>query len=298
MKVRLLVCVSAIVLGLIPVIMTCEARTKPPATPLPVPKATRLVLPNEFFAFDNGINRGRLTIEQQAKTLKELGYSGIGYSGTGDMPKKVKAFKDQGIKVFSTYVWCRPGAKVPYDPKLIDVMKAFEGTGAMLWLTVHGKTDDEKTVATLQELADKAAKHGVKIALYPHYGFYIATTQQAIRVVKKVKRKNVGVSINLCHELKAGSEPKLPEIIKAAAPYLFMVSINGADHKGGWDKLIRPLGDGEFDVLGFLKQIEAIGYRGPIGLQCYAVKGDQKKNLARSLAAWKTYRKKIASEEK
>jgi len=291
MKAKRLLRGAVMVLGLFTVMLVCQAKS--------VKAPVKAGLTNPFFAFDNGINRGRLTIDQQAKTLKELGYAGIGYSGVGDLPKKVKAFKDQGIKVFSTYVWCSPGNKKrPYDPKLIEAMKQLEGTGVVLWLTVQGKTDDEKATAVVRELAEAAAKHGVKIALYPHFGFYIATTTQAIRLVKKVDRKNVGVSINLCHELKAGSEPKLPEIIKAAAPHLFMVSINGADHKGGWDKLIRPLGDGEFDVLGFLKTLNAAGYAGPIGLQCYAVKGDQKKNLARSMATWKEYQKKIASKEK
>jgi sugar phosphate isomerase/epimerase len=283
-------CGVAMLLGLFTVVLICYAKSaKAPA---------KAGLTNPFFAFDNGINRGRPTIAQQAETLKELGYAGIGYSGVHDLPKKVKAFKDKGIRVFSTYVWCRPGAEKPYDPKLIDAMKQLEGTGVVLWLTVQGKTDDEKAAAVVRELADAAAKHGLKIAIYPHLGFYIATTNQAIRLVKKVARKNVGVSINLCHELKAGSEPKLPEIIKAAMPHLFMVSINGADHKGGWDKLIRPLGQGEFDVLGFLRTLNQAGYKGPIGLQCYAVKGDQKKNLARSMAAWKTYQSKITSKEK
>ena len=297
MNVNRLLPYAALASLLFAVLLVCEAKSvKAPTTP---PRAVKGRLSNPFFAFDNGINRGRLTIDQQAQTLKELGYAGIGYSGVRDLPKKIKAFKDKGLKVFSTYVWCSPGNKKrPYDPKLIDAMKQLEGTGVVLWLTVNGKTDDEKAAAVVRELADAAAKHGVKIALYPHFGFYIATTTQAIRLVKKVDRKNVGVSINLCHELKAGSEPKLPEIIKAAMPHLFMVSINGADHKGGWDKLIRPLGDGEFDVPGFLKTLNAEGYSGPIGLQCYAVKGDQKKNLERSMAAWKIYQKKIASKEK
>ncbi|MDP6633306.1 MAG: sugar phosphate isomerase/epimerase family protein [Phycisphaerae bacterium] len=297
MNAKRLLCGAAMVLGLLTVMLVCDART-PRKTPTTQPAAMKGGLTNEFFAFDNGINRGRLTIQQQAKTLKELGYAGIGYSGVRDLPKKVKAFKDLGLKVFSTYVWCNPAREVPYDPKLIDAMKQLEGTGVVLWLTVQGKTDDEKASAVIRTLADAAAKHGLRIAIYPHLGFYIATTNQALRLVKKVDRKNVGVSINLCHELKAGSEPKLPEIIKAAAPHLFMVSINGADHKGGWDKLIRPLGDGEFDVLGFLKTLNVSGYRGPVGLQCYAVKGDQKENLKRSLATWKTYQDKIASKEK
>ena len=292
---RLLLCTTPMLL-LFAVLLVCEAEpAKAPAKP---PAAAKGELTNPFFAFDNGLNRPRMTPDQQARTLKKLGYAGIGYSGTGDLPKRIKAFKDCGLKVFNLYVWCNPTRKVPYDPKLIEAMKQLEGTGGMLWLTVSGKTDDEKAAKVIRELADAAAKHGVKIALYPHVGNYIATTTQAIRMVKKIDRKNVGVTINLCHELKAGSEAKLPEIIKAAAPYLFLVSINGADHKGGWDKLIRPLGDGEFDVLGFLKNLKAEGYSGPIGLQCYAVKGDQVKNLERSMATWKTYQKKIASKEK
>ncbi|MBC8372428.1 MAG: hypothetical protein H8E53_02450, partial [Planctomycetes bacterium] len=174
MNVKRLMCGSAMVLGLFTVMLVCQAK--------PVKAPVKAGLTNEFFAFDNGINRGKLTIEQQAKTLKELGYAGIGYSGVRDLPKKVKAFKDKGIKVFSTYVGCRPGVKTPYDPKLIDAMKQLEGTGVVLWLTVQGKTDDEKATAVVRELADAAAKHGVKIALYPHFGFYIATTTQAIRL--------------------------------------------------------------------------------------------------------------------
>ncbi|MCP4378585.1 MAG: sugar phosphate isomerase/epimerase, partial [bacterium] len=245
-------------------------------------------------------NRGRLTPEQQARTLKKLGYAGIGYTGVRDLPGKIKAFKDKGLKVFSLYVGCKPSGKIPYDPKLIDAMKQLEGTGVMLWLTVAGKTDDEKAVAVavVRELADAASRHGVKIALYPHLGLHAATTTEALRLVKKIDRKNVGVSMNLCHELKAGNGDKLPGIIKAAMPHLFLVSINGADHTGGWDKLIRPLGDGKFDVQGFLETLNRAGYTGPIGLQCYAVKGDQLKNLERSMTAWKIYQKKIADQKK
>jgi len=292
MNAKRLMCGSAMLLGLFAVLVICQAET-----PTKTPDA-KVGLTNEFFAFSNGLNRGRPTPDQQAKTLKELGYAGIGYSGTKDLAARIKAFKDQGLKVFNIYVWCNPTRDDPYDPKLIDAIKQFEGTDSMLWLTVSGKTDDEKAAVVIRKLADAAAKRGVKIAIYPHHGFYIATAEQAIRLVKKIDRKNVGMTINLCHELRAGNGPKLPKIIKASAPHLFLVSINGADHKGGWDKLIRPLGDGEFDVLSFLKQVCSIGYRGPIGLQCYAVKGDQKKNLARSMATWKEYQKKIAGKEK
>ena len=32
-------------------------------------------------------------------------------------------------------------------------------------------------------------------------------------------------------------------------PHLFVVSINGADHEGDWDRLIQTLDRGEYDVL-------------------------------------------------
>ena len=33
--------------------------------------------------------------------------------------------------------------------------------------------------------------------------------------------------------------------------------------------------------------LDTAGYRGPVGLQCFSVKGDTRENLQRSFAAWK-----------
>lgn len=241
---------------------------------------------NLFFAFDNGVGRGQWSIAQQADLLKELGYAGIGYTGTNDLPERLRLFKSQGLRVFSLYVPCTPDREEAYSPQLVEAMKQLEGTNAMLWLTVSGKTTDRQTVRVLQELADAARPHGVKIALYPHFGLYVATTEDALRLAKLADRQNLGVSINLCHELRSGNGAKLSEIVKAAAPHLFLVSINGADNEGGWDKLIQTLDRGAFDLRPFLKQLKTVGYTGPVGLQCYNVKGDIRENLKRSMKAW------------
>jgi sugar phosphate isomerase/epimerase len=156
----------------------------------------------------------------------------------------------------------------------------------MLWLTVQGKGTDDEAVRVIREIADAADKHGVKVALYPHHGFYVATARDAVRIIEKLDRTNVGATINLCHELRAGNRLELDDIVREAAPHLYFASINGADHEGGWDKLIQVLGEGQFNVSGFLKQLKAVGYSGPIGLQCYNVKGDQRENLKSSMAAW------------
>ena len=43
---------------------------------------------------------------------------------------------------------------------------------------------------------------------------------------------------------------------------------------------------GSFDIAAFLKTLHELGYKGPIGLQCYGIGGDAHDHLARSMAAW------------
>ena len=73
-------------------------------------------------------------------------------------------------------------------------------------------------------------------------------------------------------------------------PRLWAVSINGADlqdDKPGWDHYIQPLDKGSFDVGALLTTLKELGYKGPIGLQCYGIGGDAREHLARSMAAWR-----------
>lgn len=252
-------------------------------------------LSNPFFAFDNGL-RG---VEAPEEVLKELGYDGMGASGLRVSPL-VKRYQDAGLKVFSTYIGCQFDKTPPYDPYLKEAVKELKGTDVVLWLTVRGGQrgqHDEKAVEIVREIADLAKASNLRVALYPHTGFYVATTADALRVVKKVDRKNVGATINLCHELMTDQGPKLDATIKEAMPHLFLVSINGADVKQpgySWDRLIQPLGQGDFDVCGLLKKLKAAGYRGPIGQQCYAVKGDPVENLKKSIKAWNEYSARLS----
>jgi sugar phosphate isomerase/epimerase len=255
-------------------------------------------LTNPFFAFDNGLHG----IQDPPKALKELGYAGMGASGL-NVAGLAKQYEAAGLKVLSTYVGCHLDKTPTFDPKFDDAVRDLKGTGVILWLTVlggkHGQ-EDERAAAVVRDIADRAARGGLRIALYPHTGFYVATTADALRVAKKVDRKNVGVTINLCHELMTDQGDKLDATIGEVMPHLFLVSINGADRKEpgySWDRLIQPLGRGNFDVYALLKKLKAAGYRGPIGLQCYAVKGDAAENLKQSIKAWKEYSARMAAEE-
>jgi sugar phosphate isomerase/epimerase len=94
---------------------------------------------------------------------------------------------------------------------------------------------------------------------------------------------------NLCHWLRVNKNRDYRAILKQAMPRLWAVSVNGADaydEKPGWDHYIQPLDKGSFDVGAFLDTLLELGYRGPIGLQCYGIGGDAHEHLARSMAAW------------
>ena len=71
---------------------------------------------------------------------------------------------------------------------------------------------------------------------------------------------------------------------------MFVATINGADShppKPEMARLIQPLDKGSYDVGIVLKELSAVGFKGPIGLQCYNIKGDPNTLLTGSMSAWR-----------
>lgn len=255
-----------------------------------------------FFAFQNGLS---LPPAEVAATLKDLGYDGLSTSGY-DVAPWVKELQARGLTLYNTYLTptfdAATNALAEPLRKLIDDL---QGTGAALWIapqqvtregTAFAKSSpegDEVALARLREIADYAEPRGVKIALYPHTWFWLERVEDAVRLANKLDRPGVGATFNLCHWLKVeGDRDPLPAI-EAALPRLLFVSLNGAD--GGdtqrldWDRLIQTLDRGSYDVGSFVRRLRGLGYRGPVGLQCYNLKGDQRDNLRRSIAAWRRF---------
>ncbi len=276
-------------------VLLCSVLLVTAATTLRAAEETPVTWP--FFAFDNGVGRGEWEAKKQAEVLAKLGYQGIGYTGVKGIPAMLKALHGRELKMFSTYIQLNLKEGVaPYDPQLLEAIKQLKGEGTALWVHIHGEatrsaTQDQRAVKLIRELADMAKAAGLPVVLYPHTGFYVATTEDAVRVVKLVNRKNVGASFNLCHFLKQNDASSMERILRESMPYLMLVSINGADagdtRKMGWDRLIQTLNDGTFDVSRVLKALRRGGYQGPVGLQCYAIKGDTRENLSMSIDAWR-----------
>ncbi len=118
-------------------------------------------------------------------------------------------------------------------------------------------------------------------------------------MAEKADRPNAGIMFNLCHWMKTGEEPELRPLLEKALPRLAAVSLSGSDAvaevKSGKGKWIQPLDSGTYDLYGFLKLLKDLGYKGPVGLQCYGIGGDARDHLARSMAAWRKLNERLAA---
>jgi sugar phosphate isomerase/epimerase len=90
---------------------------------------------------------------------------------------------------------------------------------------------------------------------------------------------------NLCHWFRVSKDRDYESRLKQALPRLMAVSINGADEwdtESGWGKYIQPLGRGTFDVAKFMRTLRELGFKGPVGLQCYGIEGDAASTCGRA----------------
>ena len=248
-------------------------------------------VPNPFFAFDNGLD-GK-DWNAHAATLKEIGFDGIQYGGFWVYKERSAAMKKQGLKIFALYADVDFNAKDPIPKLYYGSLAQIGKEGTMVWMPVRGNVKDEKAVKLMQAYCDAAKENNVKIALYPHAGFSIASAMDALQFIKRVDRPNLGLTINLAHELLAGNGNNLDAILEATKDHIFLVSINGADNTKNWGRVFQTLDKGNFNQLTFLQKLKSIRYKGPIGLQCYNIKGDKKENLAKSMAAWQKLQQQL-----
>jgi len=254
-------------------------------------------LPNPFFAMDTGTQDAtHKTPAEQVALVKEVGIAGVGpiYHNAAELQQWLAALDQNQLRMFALYLPLRLDDVPASLASVKEAAAALRGRDTLLWLYVTGKrdvpldTDDEAVaVQALREISDYAKNAGLRVALYPHTGFVVQSVEDAVRLAEKVHRKNVGVTFNLCHWLMVDGKD-LAASLKAAQPYLFCVTINGADAGGrSWKELIQPLDRGTYDVSQVLRLLRKMKYTGPIGLQHYGIGGDARENLEHSMEGWK-----------
>ncbi len=245
--------------------------------------------------------------EEQAVVLKELGYTGVGHIWLDKLPERIASLDRAGLKLYQVTITVNiaPG-KEPYDKRLKEYLPLVKGRGVQFLLLINGlkpsdPAGDGRATEVVRELAELGKPYGADMLLYPHTAFWLEQIEDCVRLAGKVDRPNVGVMFNLCHWLRVSKDRDYQSRLKWAMPYLRAVSVNGADEQDpgkGWDRYIQPLGRGSFDTCEFLGALSRLGYKGPVGLQCYGITGDVRDHLEESLKAWKACMNRLDSEAK
>jgi sugar phosphate isomerase/epimerase len=258
---------------------------------------------NPFFAMGTGIvDKNHTTPEAQAKMLKELGYAGCSVDAGEGVSDMLQALDNQNLKLFALYAGIQlKEGKTTYEEQLQDNIKLLKDRKTIIWLYVAGTRPDEPAletdspvVAAIREIAALAQQSGLKVALYPHSGFYMDRMTDAVRLVKESSMDNVGVTFNLCHWLKVEGDGNLEAVLETAMPYLYLVTVNGADSDGeDWKTLIQTLDSGTFNIDGLLWALRVRNFSAPIGLQHYGIEGDAAQNLEKSMNGWNILCEKI-----
>jgi sugar phosphate isomerase/epimerase len=246
-------------------------------------------LPNSVFAYEFG----DISPEQQAGFARDYGFEGTVFDHALQIPERLRALDDAHLQLF--FLWLTVDishGQIKYEPGMEAAIEALQGRGTVVWVAIQGDDTgggaEERTIQAVDRISDLASRSNLRVALYPHYGFYLARFRDVVRVAERARRSNVGVTFNLCHELRSGFDPEFPQLLDKAIPRLYGVTINGADRQGrDWSTLIQPLGRGDYDVAELVRTMAKAGYRGPFGIQCYGLKGDPGVYLKQSMAAWR-----------
>jgi sugar phosphate isomerase/epimerase len=270
-------------------------------------------LDNTFYAFNNSVRMPNAPkgMEAQAEMIKKMGFNGLSGHTSEDYFLRRVALDKAGLKMPEIYwgIDMDSIGQISYKQGLKELMKDSKDrdlVAALFFNVKYFMKDKEKgdplLAKAIGELADYAVAYGVKIAIYPHAGNYCETSDHSVRLARMVNRPNVGAIFNTCHLLKVEGEAGWEEKLLKALPYLYMISVNGADTGNttemNWDRLIRPLGEGSFDTYKLVKLAKDNGYKGLFGLQCYNIQQDFEVALSKSIQTWKSYQKRYKTESR
>jgi sugar phosphate isomerase/epimerase len=239
-------------------------------------------------------------LDQQHELLVRLGYDGMKHLGLKNLAARVASAEQHKLRVVMVYWSVNVSAKQPVPSDLAQTLECLRGKGTILSLNLEGgkpsdATLDAKAREVIREILKITEPLGVRVVLYPHYRSLVETVADCVRVAQPFPVEQVGVVFNLCHWGAVESKTTdLKTVLKLARPRLAAVITNGMDkpeemRKSQADmfkRWIQPLDSGSFDQRQLFAELNALGWRGPVGVQCFGIRGDAQVFLTRSIKKW------------
>lgn len=135
-----------------------------------------------------------------------------------------------------------------------------------------GVDDDALAAEQLHTLADRASEHGVRLAYEAVPWGRVSTHDHAWRIIESVAQPNIGLCLDSFHVLARDNDPTSISQIPASRIIHVQLAdapkLNLDDRAGSLHHRMFP-GQGALDVVGFVRQLVAQGYTGPMALEVF-----------------------------
>jgi 4-hydroxyphenylpyruvate dioxygenase len=134
-------------------------------------------------------------------------------------------------------------------------------------------SDDEIAASQLYQLAERAARRGLRIGYEAlAWGTHVRTFSHAWQIVQRVAHPCLGLLLDSFHTLALGDDPS--GIAQIPGDRIFFVQLADAPLLKmdvlSWSRHFRCFpGEGDLKVAEFLKQVILAGYVGPISLEVF-----------------------------
>jgi sugar phosphate isomerase/epimerase len=194
------------------------------------------------------------------------------------LPEMRRILEDHGIRHVELeflFDWFLDGErKQKSDATRKMMMTAAEGLGAR-----HIKVGDffrekcamPRLIEGFSGLCREAEQHGTRVLFELMPFAMIDTLEGALEMIAGADARNGGIMLDTWHMAKLGiSNDKIARI---PAQFLLGVELDDGTFQAPWDLHTdtinhrRLCGNGEFDVKGFIRAVQAAGYKGPYGIE-------------------------------
>lgn len=247
----------------------------------------------------------KLPAKDQVKLLHRYGYNGIilkcaTIEDFQNIDRHIEAVERTDNfridAIFERYNFEDPAQRRERWKKVVDKIS---GKKIQIWLIFGKKTEgvnDAFIERKLREIVAYAAPKGVEVILYPHSSCYIESAEEALPFVEKVNHPQLKLAFHLYHEIRAKNGSRLDEVMKRVQHRLGAVTLAGTDQVADYSSArardsstIKPLGQGDYDLRGFVRILKSSGYKGAVGLMNFKLPEAPSNYLPRSLEIWKRY---------